>query len=220
MTQTLAVAALTAALPLLIGSAHAQVGEIKAQAPPLSLEQLVGYSEKIVLGKVTEQSITTKVLSDGKNEVSTPVYQIQLYLEEVLKGSAKPGETLTVLQWANIAQPVKEGDELLLYLPPASRLGLSSPVGIYSGQFKITRTKDGKEEKQATNLNNNMGLWSDRKSLYASTPKVSFDILGTRLSEKGSEVRAQAIDEASKPNKPGPLSVDLITSATKVLTGM
>jgi hypothetical protein len=198
-------------------SALSQVGEIKAQAPPLSLEQLVQASQKIVLGRVEHQSVIVKILSDGKAEVPTPVYEIKLDVEEVLKGPVKPGETLTITQWANIAQQVKEGDELLLYLPPESRLGLASPVGIYSGQFKVIRS--GKDKQQAVNLNNNVGLWSDKSSLYASTPKISTETIGQTLSSRDFEVRAQVFDEASKPNTPGPLSVDLLKSATKALTG-
>jgi hypothetical protein len=135
--------ALATGVVLSISVAGAQVGEIKAQAPPLTLEQLVKASEKIVQGKVEEQLVVVKSLSNGKQEIPTRVYQIRLRVEEVLKGSVRPGDTITVSEWANIAQPVKEGDELLLYLPPESRFGLASPVGIYSGQFKITPAKDG-----------------------------------------------------------------------------
>jgi hypothetical protein len=210
--------ALATGVVLSISVAEAQVGEIKAQAPPLTLEQLVKASEKIVQGKVEEQSVVVKSLSNGKQEIPTQVYQIRLRVEEVLKGSVKPGDTITVSEWANIAQPVKEGDELLLYLPAESRFGLASPVGIYSGQFKITPAKDGTDVKEAINLNNNVGLWSEKESLYASSPKVNYNSLD--LSVKDPQVRAQIMEQASKPNQPGPLSVDLITGATKALTKM
>ena len=104
-----------------------------------------------------------------------------------------------------------------LYLPPESQYGLTSPLGIYSGQFKITQTKDkeGNLESQATNLHNNIGLWSDKQSLYTSFPK-STQVLNHTLSEQEGK-RAQVIQEANQPNKPGPLPLDLITSATRAL---
>jgi hypothetical protein len=210
-----------------IGDTHAQppggdpralspLGEVKALAAPLSLEELVEDSEKIVRGKVEAQSIATQLFTDGRQEFPTEVYRIKLRVEDVLKGSVRQGDAIDILQWASIAQPVKEGDELLLYLPPESRFGLASPVGIYSGQFKIVPSKG---VKQAVNLNNNVGLWSDKKSLYASSPRVKSTI-ERDLSDKNFEIRAQVMEEASQPNKPGPLSVDLLTSATKALTGM
>jgi hypothetical protein len=216
---------LTTALALIISIGEsefswAQVGEIKAHAPPLTLEQLVNDSDKIVQGKVEQQSVSVKAISDGKQEVPTPIYQIKFRVDKVLKGSVQPGEVMDISQWANIAQPVKEGDELLLYLPPKSRFGLSSPVGIYSGQFKIMRSSKDSDQTLAVNLNNNVGLWSDKEPLYTSFPKINFQSLDSSLSDKTAHIRAQVIDEASKPNRPGPVSVDLITSATKALTGM
>lgn len=213
------------ALLLAVTGTHAQqVGGVKAQAVPVTLEQMVRSSRDIVVGQVVEQSVRDRPISDGKVKTTIPVYDVTLKLENVLKGSNQPGYTMTFSQWAKTAQPVSVGDELLLYLPPPSSIGLSAPIGIYSGQFKIESTKDsdGREIKTVVNLNNNVGLWSNTKDLLSSSqllPKSAFqEILEHNLGDKSLFSRNKALEEAALPNTPGPVSLDLLTSVTKTLT--
>jgi hypothetical protein len=64
---------------------------------------------------------------------------ITFHVENALRG-ATPGENLTVTQWIGLwtgGQRYRVGEHLLLFLYPASKLGLTSCVAGETGRFSI-----------------------------------------------------------------------------------
>lgn len=78
-----------------------------------------------------------------------PTVEVTLEVESMLRGPG--GRTYTFreiflgLRAREGKQGYREGQRLLLFLPAASRYGLSSPVGIEQGRFHITYGSGGEE---------------------------------------------------------------------------
>jgi hypothetical protein len=101
----------------------------------LSLDELLAHAGRVVHARCA--SVTPEqVLPSG-----VPVVEITLAVEETLKGDA--AERLVIRQAAGrlsgVLPTCRVGDELLLFLHAPSRLGLTSPVGLGQGYFRIVR---------------------------------------------------------------------------------
>jgi hypothetical protein len=92
-----------------------------------------------------------------------------------------------------------KGEELLLFLRPASELGLTSPAGLQQGRFEITR--DARGQLQAMNAEHNAGLFTNlgskarqrRASLPAASQKLATQVPGpVQLADLTQVVRALA----------------------------
>jgi hypothetical protein len=86
---------------------------------------------------------------------------VQIQIEDTLKGA--PQKVLTFRQYLWDARAryngggYRKGDEMLLFLRPESRLGLTSPAGLEQGRFEITRPPKGRAA--ASNGHQNVGLF-------------------------------------------------------------
>jgi hypothetical protein len=87
---------------------------------------------------------------------------VTLHVDETLKGQA--GETFTFRQfiWGKRdradAAGYRKGSEMLLLLIRPNQHGLSSPVGLEQGRFRITR--DSSDRAMASNGRGNAGLFN------------------------------------------------------------
>jgi hypothetical protein len=134
--------------------AFSQRGAVTA---PISLDQMTHRADRIVQGSV----ISARVEPHPQlTNLSTVVITMQV--QDTLKG--KPAQTLTFRQYIWDSRDVKDaarywkGQELLLFLNPVSQYGLTSPVGLEQGRFRITRDRTGKA--YAVNGRDNAGLFA------------------------------------------------------------
>ncbi|HET9742521.1 MAG TPA: hypothetical protein VFQ00_07220 [Terriglobales bacterium] len=146
-------ALLLGALLLVSGGAWAQRGALTTSR---GLDQLTQEAQTIVRGYVT----SAKVERDPELRNLTTVL-ISMNVEETLKGS--PQKTLQFRQYIwdmrdqlDAARYAK-GEELLLMLGPVSPYGLTSPVGLDQGRFRISR--DNKGQAMAVNGRGNLRLF-------------------------------------------------------------
>ncbi len=133
--------------------AQAQRGALVA---PRSLDELTSRAETIVHGVVAAVRVEPH---PEFSHLTTVV--VTLNVQETLKGPA--GARLEFRQYIwdvrdrFNAAGYRKGQELLLFLNPVSEYGLSSPVGLEQGRFRIVYDAQGRA--QAVNGRNNAGLF-------------------------------------------------------------
>jgi len=75
----------------------------------------------------------------ARSQLSTPVMRITFQVQRGMLG-VSTGKTLTINEWAGLWQTgerYRVGEQVLLFLYPPSKLGLTSPVGGWSGHFNL-----------------------------------------------------------------------------------
>ena len=156
-------------LPLLVGACWAQRGVLTSRR---DLAQLTDSAATIVRGRI--------ILARVEPHPSYPhlfTVVVTMRADEVLKGAPEP--TFTFRQFvADVrdrrdAAGYRKGDEYLLLMNPLNNLGLSSPVGLEQGRFRILRGGDG--NAAALNGHNNRGLFQTVSS------KARYEMLPARL---------------------------------------
>ncbi len=134
--------------------AFSQRGAITA---PVSLDQMSRRADRIVHGSVVSARVEPH---PQLTNLSTIVITMQV--QDTLKGKAATTLTFRQFIWdlrdKQDAAHYLKGQELLLFLNPVSEYGLTSPVGLEQGRFRITRDRTGKA--YATNGRDNAGLFS------------------------------------------------------------
>jgi hypothetical protein len=107
---------------------------------PMNLDQMAQDSGKIIHGRVVA------VREEIHETLRIPVSIISLQTEECLKGDAT-GQ-VQFRQVKGMGLPVyRQGDEIVIFLYPESKVGVTSPVGGDQGLFKVMATKEGKKIK-------------------------------------------------------------------------
>ena len=138
----------------LVPPAFSQGGGSTAQA---DLDQLVQSAENIVRGQVISATIEPHPQFPNLQTVL-----VSLSVSKVLKGSA--GGTLTFRQFvwdardASVLAHYKGTGEVVFFLNPVSRYGLTSPVGLEQGRFRVIR--DQKGARYVVNGRGNLGLFN------------------------------------------------------------
>jgi hypothetical protein len=138
---------------LLTVSSHAQRGALTV---PRGLDQLTREADVILHGYVT----STKV-EPHPQLANLMTVVVSMKVADVVKGA--PQKTIVFRQYVwdlrdqlDGAQ-YRKGEELLLLLGPVSENGLTSPVGLEQGRFRIMRDKNG--GALAVNGRGNVGLF-------------------------------------------------------------
>jgi hypothetical protein len=121
-----------------------------SQVLPVNLEERVRHAGHVVSGRVTE----VQVVQDER--VHGQVTLVTLEVSRAAKGQA--GRTLTFRMFGGLGangQPVvaglprfDPGEEVILFLHPEGRLGLTSPVGFGQGKFVVSRDRQGQRVVQ------------------------------------------------------------------------
>lgn len=125
-----------------------------------NLSQLMEESAVIVRGHVASAKVEPHPELTGLWTVV-----ITLRVHETMKGQV--GETYQFRQYIwdlrdrQDAAGYAKGQELLLFLTAPSPYGLSSPVGLEQGRFRITRDREG--TRYAVNGRGNAGLFRELK---------------------------------------------------------
>jgi hypothetical protein len=124
--------ALLAALGLVLVPAGARATMVRA----LTLAELVGHAERVVVGRCLDAHETTDP------RTGLPITEVTLAVTETLKGPAE--SRLVFRQLGDRRRPgpapsFAVGEDVLLFLGRESASGLTAPVGFEQGRVPITR---------------------------------------------------------------------------------
>jgi len=155
---------------LAASSAHAQRGAMTAQR---NLDQLTDRAAHILRGTVLSARVEKHPQYGNLDTVV-----VSLRVREAIKGN--PGNEFTFRQYVwdvrdrMDAAGYRKGQDLLLLMRAPSRYGLSSPVGLEQGRFRIERDPGGRE--MAANGRGNFKLFAAMqavvdKEAIALTPR-------------------------------------------------
>ena len=146
--------------------ASAQRGALTRQQ---NLEELTGEAAVILRGTVLRASIEPHPQMRGLTTIV-----VTLRVEETLKGKAEATYTFRQYVWdardRRDGLGYRKGQHLLLLLRAPSEFGLSSPVGLEQGRFRIELDADGRET--AVNGHANAGLLAnvERRAAQKGVP--------------------------------------------------
>lgn len=109
------------------------------EVSPLSLtaHQIVRDSAQIFAGTVL--SVEHSSLPSGNARGFT---RVRFRVQNAIRG-VRAGQVLEVREWSglwNAGERYRVGENVLLFLYPASKLGLTSPVGGAAGRFRVDKT--------------------------------------------------------------------------------
>ena len=115
-----------------------------AMTVPRNLDQLTDGARDIIRGTVTDARV-----EKHPELANLHTIVVTLRVRETLKGTAQDSYTFRQYIWdlrdrADVAG-YRKGQELLLLMNGASRYGLTSPVGLEQGRFRIQRDRSGRE---------------------------------------------------------------------------
>ena len=185
-------------------------GRTMVDAKSLKLQELVSQADRIFRGKVVSVTLKTVTLEQAGDKTDAQVRDVTIAVEDGMK-NAKTGESVTIRQLASVSAPIKEGEEVFWFLAKDSDLGLTQPLGVFSGDFRI---KDSEAGKIVNNLRGNAGLWDG--SLWSGDGFSRTEVLGMAKTLKLSSARVATIErEAVQEPDNKPLSLDLLVAATK-----
>lgn len=180
-------------LPLLfLLFAPGTYSQSSASVAQANLNYLVENAHTIVRGTVV--SVAVEPHPQFAN-LQTAV--VTIAVAKTFKG--QPGSTLTFRQyvWGTKEYPIASGyhkaEELLLFLNPESAYGLTSPVGMDQGHFRVLR--DNKGNRYALNGRGNVGLFSDVLSKSAAHGVTFSAQAKAMLSKAGGQVPLGTLEE-------------------------
>jgi hypothetical protein len=163
---------------------------------PRALDQLTGEAALIVRGDV----ISTKIEPHPQLKNLTTMV-VTMHVTETYKGAAQKTLVFRQYIWDLRAQldaaDYRKGQELLLLLGPVSKYGLTSPVGLEQGRFRILRDQKGREV--AVNGRGNLGL---------------FNSVEQRASARGIQLSPKTLALARRP-KAGPIPLSDLEDAIR-----
>jgi len=175
--------------------AFAQFG---ARTRPRSLDQLSEEAAIIVHGRVVSARIEPH---PQLRNLTTIV--ISMAVNDTYKG--KPQKSFSFRQYVwdprHAAAEYGKGQELVLLMGPVSEFGLSSPVGLEQGRFRVSRDKAG--QKVAVNGRGNLGL---------------FEAVEQRAQARGMKLSARTMGIV-RQQKAGPLPLADLENAIRSFAG-
>jgi hypothetical protein len=155
------------ALMCFVTPAFSQGGASTASA---DLDQLVQRAQNIVRGRVVSAAVEPHPQFPNLQTIV-----VTLAVESVLKGAAGSTLVFRQFQWdargESSTSAYKGEGEVLLFLNPVSQYGLTSPVGLEQGKFRVLL--DEKGNRYVVNGRGNMGLFS-QVSAKANARGIAF----------------------------------------------
>lgn len=173
-----------------VAPAFSQGGGSTAQA---DLDQLVQSAERIVRGQVISAALEPHPQFPNLQTVL-----VTLSVSKVLKGSA--GGTLTFRQFlwdsreASVLARYKGAGEVVFFLNPVSPYGLTSPVGLEQGRFRVVR--DQKGARYVVNGRGNLGLFDQVSQRAASRGIALSKPVRQMLAAPGGKVTLESFEAA------------------------
>ncbi len=174
-------------------------GQDGAYTASADLDQLVQRAQTIVRGRVVSARIEPHPQFPNLQTVI-----VTLTVTKLLKGEAGATYTFRQFLWdardEKVLATYKKAGEILLFLNPVSTYGLTSPVGLEQGRFRVLR--DAKGNSYVLNGRGNVGL---------------FDQVAGKATSRGVPLSSQVRAMLSKPA--GPASLDSFEEAVRSLAG-
>jgi hypothetical protein len=164
----------------------------RATVAQVNLNQLVDNAQTIVRG-----SIVSAVVEPHPQFANLQTVVVTISVAKTLKGQA--GATLTFRQFVWETNDLRNGggyhksEEILLFLNPTSPYGLTSPVGMDQGHFRIFR--DNKGNRTAANGRGNVGLFSEVVSTSASRGAMLVPEAKTMLEKNAGRVSLSTLEQ-------------------------
>jgi hypothetical protein len=163
---------------------------------PRAIDELAQEADVIVQGHITSARVEPH--PQFKNLMTVVV---SMSVQETLKGAPRKSFEFRQYIWdlrdqLDSARYAK-GQDLLLMLGPISRYGLTSPVGLEQGRFRISRDNTGREV--AINGSGNLRL---------------FDSTEQRARARGTKLSARMI-ALSRQNQAGPVPLADLKEAVR-----
>ena len=182
---------------LVLGSVSVAAQET-AYAAPADLEQLTQQAQTILRGHVIS------IRAEPHPQFSSlRTVVVTFKTDRLLKGRAEPTFTFRQYVWG-AGGALKElgygkAEELLLFLNPVSQYGLTSPVGLDQGRFRIERDTQG--NAYALNGRGNAGLFTQ---------------VATKARARGITLSARAVAMMSAPAA-GKVSLEVLEETVVAL---
>jgi hypothetical protein len=177
-------------LLLLCSAAYPQGG---ANTAPADLDTLVHDAQTIVRGQVTSAKVEPHPQFSNLQTVV-----VTLTVNKMLKGEVASSITFRQYLWDARELPVfggyKGAGEVLLFLNPVSPYGLTSPVGLEQGRFRILR--DAKGNRYALNGRGNLGLFNQVESKATSRGLIFSKSVKEMLVKPSGQVPLDVFEEA------------------------
>ena len=158
---------------------------------PLNLEQITQFADRVFAGSPVkrEEKIDSKT--------NLPVIEYTFKITEVIKDRKKQigNKThITFRQWQPITGDVdfNSDKKYIVFLNPDSKIGFTSPVGLWQGQFEVKEQKvNGVKTEFVKNRSSNRGLSRNlktQKKISIEDNKALNDYI-FRASESGQPIK-------------------------------
>lgn len=171
-------------------SAWAQRG---AYTRPADLDYIVQQAETILRGHIVSASVEPHPQFPALQTVV-----VTLKVDKVIKGKAESTHIFRQFIWdvrdSADAAGYRKADELLLFLNPPSEYGLTSPVGLEQGRFRIERDAQG--NRFAINGRGNTALFEHVAEKASSRGIVFSRQVQSMLSKRAGRVPLDTLEEA------------------------
>jgi len=185
------------------------------QAIKMNMERMAKQSGRIVEGVVSSSSESSIIGPGGKQ---VPVMEYTLSVSTSLKGKADGALVVRHIKLPGMSgfPTYKTGEHLILFLTQESPIGLSAPVGLMQGVFRVQADKKG-ESVRVVNGINNAGLFEGMDN------NGSGKVKGIKSSGMG---RSKAVGQASAgggtslSSAEGPISYAQFISVVNSIVGI
>ena len=171
---------------------EAALSQGSATVAAANLGYLVDNAQTIVRGNVV-----SAVLEPHPQFENLQTILVTLAVSKTLKGQAAGTVTFRQFVWdmrdATGPGGYHKSEELLLFLNPASPYGLTSPVGMEQGRFRVFRDRRG--NRFAVNGRRNIGLFADVAVISAARGVKLTPQARSMLSKNGGQVSLAVLEE-------------------------
>jgi hypothetical protein len=110
---------------------------VRERPQPITARQMLQNSATIFAGTVLAVEHSSHP-SDGEGGIT----RIRFRVQNAIRG-VRPGQVIEVREWGalwNTGERYSRGENVVLFLYPASKLGLTSPVAGAAGRFRVDKT--------------------------------------------------------------------------------
>jgi hypothetical protein len=147
---------------------------------------------------IVRGNVVSAVLEPHPQFANLQTVVVTISVAKTFKGQAAATITFRQYVW-NVRDVTEAGgyhksEQLLLFLNPTSMYGLTSPVGMEQGHFRVLHDNHG--NRYAVNGRGNVGLFTDTMTKSAARGVTFSAQAKAMLSKSGGQVSLGALEEA------------------------